>query len=72
VATTHLKMQQYKDVHFWAWCPWCPENAHAAGFPMVAKCNIEMDWERQTINTQVDVDTQQIKDHVARLHPDKV
>jgi hypothetical protein len=65
-------LPQLKDLHFWAWCPHCPEQAHTAGFPITAKVYVDIDWQGRDIHFRTEVDTQQIRQHMTAIHPDIV
>jgi hypothetical protein len=63
---------QDKTIHFWAYCPWCPENSHQAGFPVTGKVSFEVDWKGTEVSVRTEFDTRQIRAHMEQLHPDKV
>lgn len=59
-------------VHFWAYCPWCPPQAHDAGFPLVGKVSFEVNWPGREVAVHTELDTQPLRIHMDQLHPDKV
>jgi len=67
-----MSSPQPQKVHAWAYCPWCPEYAHSACFPITGDVFFEVDWVGREITFRVEVNNEPIEQHVQALHPDKI
>jgi hypothetical protein len=60
------------SMYFWATCPYCPDNAHAARFPITVKIKFVQNFEMCAAYAVPSVESNPIRQHMEKLHPDQL
>ena len=60
------------QIALWAHCPYCGPQVHGAMFAVQLKLVSEINWDDGEVAVRFDADTRPLKDHLRKLHPDKL
>jgi hypothetical protein len=61
-----------QEVQFWAHCPFCDPGIDQGVFPVQVKISCRTEFKSAVMHLTTEHDTAPIRNHMERLHPDKL